>query len=81
MLPRIDAKQSFLLTMLSPSHFPTRLKSERERLGLSQSGLAHKAGVTQADVSRIEAHLHLPNLRKFVRVCNALEVSADSLLK
>lgn len=66
---------------LCPSHFAAKLKKERDAKALSQFSLAKKAKVTQADVSRMESGAHKPNLVKFVRLCNALEVSADSLLQ
>lgn len=66
---------------LSTSHFPERVKAARKSKELSQAELAIATECTQADVCRFERGKHLPGLDKFVKLCNALGISADSLLK
>ena len=53
-----------------------RLLKVRKELGLSQRDLAHKARVTQQQVSKIENGLNC-NMMTFLKVCNALGVKMD----
>lgn len=53
-----------------------RVMSTRENLGLSQADVAHKAKVTQQQVSKIEKGINC-NFTTFLKVCNALGIKVD----
>jgi len=57
------------------------IKARRETLGLSKNALAQKAGISVQSVSFIEASVNSPSLSTFLRICSALEVAPDSLLR
>ncbi|MDJ0766853.1 MAG: helix-turn-helix transcriptional regulator [Myxococcota bacterium] len=57
-----------------------RLKRIRTERGLSQADLAERSGLKVNDISRYERGAVSPNLENFVKIANALEVSADTLL-
>lgn len=68
--------------MLSPHHFPSRLHKLRLESGLNQTQLATLAQITQPEVSRYErGKKQGVTLCAFVKLANALNVSADTLLK
>jgi transcriptional regulator with XRE-family HTH domain len=52
-----------------------RLKTIRERAGLSQRELAKRAGVTHATVSLIEQEAHAPSLSSLHRILTAVPIS------
>lgn len=54
-------------------------KAARLRSGLTQSGLAEKAGVTQSTISRIEAG-QSPGITTLAAIAKALGVTIESLL-
>ena len=57
------------------------IKARREAVGLSKNALAQKAGISVQSVSFIETAINSPSLSTFMRICAALEVSPDSLLR
>ena len=63
-----------------PSDFQTRLKSTREDRGLSQSGLALKAGLQAAAISHFETGQRSPSFENLRKLSDALDVSVDYLL-
>ncbi|HTK76175.1 MAG TPA: helix-turn-helix transcriptional regulator [Gemmataceae bacterium] len=60
--------------------FGTRLRSLRERAGMSQSELARKVGTDQGHISRWERNLAVPDTATVQRLAAALGVSAVELL-
>lgn len=52
-----------------------RLRSVRERAGLSQRELAKKAGVTHTTISLIEQEAHAPSLASLHRILSAIPIS------
>ena len=56
------------------------IKYFRNKLKISQTMLAQKVGVTQGTVSMWENDVIEPTASYVVKLCNALEVSADTLL-
>jgi ribosome-binding protein aMBF1 (putative translation factor) len=50
----------------------SRLRAERERLGLTQAGLAERMGTTQPTVARLEAGGVTPSLDTLHRAAEAL---------
>ena len=60
--------------------FGSRLKSERERQGLTQKIVAQRANTKQEYVAQIESGARNPSLRTIVNIISALDVSADHLI-
>ncbi len=48
---------------------------------MSKNGLAQKAGISVQSVSFIENGVNSPSLSTLLRICSALEVSPDQILK
>jgi transcriptional regulator with XRE-family HTH domain len=57
------------------------IKARREAVGLSKNALAQKAGISVQSVSFIESAVNSPSISTFLRICAALEVSPDNLLR
>lgn len=57
-----------------------RIKLARENKKITQEELATMVDLTPAHISVIERGVKPPKLETFVRIANALEVSADTLL-
>ena len=57
-----------------------KIRACREERGLSQEVFAEKVGISTAYAGMIERGEKLPRLETFLRIANALEVSADRLL-
>lgn len=60
--------------------FKTRLKEELENSKMTVKQLAEKIGVSPEMVTQYYTTKKLPKLDTFVRICKALNVSADYLL-
>ncbi len=58
-----------------------RIKAARERVHLTQEQLAEIVDISPTHMSVIERGVKTPKLDTFVRIANALGVSADSLLE
>lgn len=58
----------------------SRIKTAREKKKLTQEELAEMVDLSPAHISVIERGVKPPKLETFVRIANALDVSADSLL-
>ena len=58
-----------------------RIKAARERVHLTQEKLAEIVDISPTHMSVIERGVKTPKLDTFVRIANALGVSADALLK
>jgi transcriptional regulator with XRE-family HTH domain len=56
------------------------LKGHRERLGLTQEGMAHKAGLTVGYVSNVERMKSAASIDVIERLAAALEVEPGELL-
>lgn len=65
---------------LDDQAFKTRLKEELENSKLTVRQLAEKIGVSPEMVTQYYTTKKLPKLDTFVRICKALNVSADYLL-
>ena len=57
------------------------LREEREREKLSLNSLAAKAGISRQMVSYIEQEERNPSLDTLLRICNALNVHLDDVIK
>jgi XRE family transcriptional regulator, fatty acid utilization regulator len=67
--------------MMSPERFAVRLRKLRESRGMTQEGLAKKAGVSRAYLSRLEMGRHDPPLSRLRGLAKALKVPVADLLK
>lgn len=67
--------------VISSEEIAARLKQARIVKGMSQADLASKAGITLSLVSDIERCKSKMRLETFLRVIQALEVSADSIVR
>ncbi len=59
----------------------SRIKAAREKKHLTQEDLAAIVDLSSTHISVIERGVKPPKLETFVKLANALEVSADSLLQ
>jgi transcriptional regulator with XRE-family HTH domain len=57
------------------------LRKLRERAGLTQEQLSFMAGLSRPYVSQLERDLKSPTVDTLFRICDALEVSAASVIK
>jgi len=57
-----------------------RLREVRRQKGYTLQSLADKAGIGNVYLGEIERGLKMPSLNSFIRIVEALEVSADSIL-
>ncbi len=60
--------------------FGVRLEKRRKQLGLSQTDLSVKTGVSKRSISRYESGGILPSTYTLVLFCMALDVTANWLL-
>lgn len=58
-----------------------RIKTARERKGLTQEQLAEQVDLSPMHVSVIERGVKLPKLETLINIANVLDVSADVLLQ
>ena len=58
----------------------SRIKEARERAHLTQEELAEKVDISPTHMSVIERGIKTPKLDTFVKIINALNLSADALL-
>ena len=58
-----------------------RIKSARERAGMTQEDLAGVLEMSPTHISVIERGVKSPKLETLVNIANALQVSADTLLQ
>jgi len=62
------------------THFGSKLREARERLGLTQEEVAQRSGVHSTEVSRIEAGKRDPRISTLYRLARAVEVKPGKLL-
>lgn len=58
-----------------------RINQMRKQKGLTSEKLSEICGVNAVHIRKIESGRNLPSLALFVKICNALETSADFLLE
>lgn len=63
-----------------PSPFPARLRSLRERAGLSVPDLARAVGVSRQQIHGYESGKNEPRLSTLIRLAEALGVAVSSLV-
>ncbi len=55
------------------------IKAARHRAGLTQQELADRIGVSRSKLTGWETHRYQPDVNNFMRLCQALGVSPESL--
>ena len=60
--------------------FKTRLREELKQNGMPVKALAEKIGVSPEMVTQYCTTKKLPSLDTFIKICKALDVSADYIL-
>lgn len=58
-----------------------RIRAARRKLGLSQEGLAHEAGLDRSYVGRVERGEHNPTFVSLVKIARALRCDVAALTK
>ena len=58
-----------------------RIKKAREMRMYSQAKLSRRSGLSQSQISRIEAGKRAASLYSITKIANALQVSPDDLIK
>jgi transcriptional regulator with XRE-family HTH domain len=56
------------------------IKKHRQRLGISQEELAHRADVDRTFISRLERGIRQPTLTSLLQLASALEMTAADLV-
>jgi len=67
--------------MLDKISIGKRIRKARTEKGYTQQALVKKAGIGSMYLSEIEQGLKMPSLNSFVRIVDALEISADYVLR
>lgn len=57
-----------------------KLREIRQKKHYTQQALAEKAGIGNVYLGEIERGMKMPSLNSFIRIIEALDVSADSIL-
>jgi len=60
--------------------FPSRLKEERHKYGLTQEQLADELGFSKGAISRYEKGIREPDFETLARIANYLDVTSDYLI-
>lgn len=60
--------------------FGRNMRIRRAALGISQTKLAEKSGISDTTLCQYELGNHTPNLASAIKIANALEISLDALL-
>jgi transcriptional regulator with XRE-family HTH domain len=60
---------------------PEKLKAGREAAGLSQSQLAHIAGVDRTSLNKVERGHRVPTLASLARLAHAIGCTVDDLME
>lgn len=60
--------------------FGKRLHENRIKQGLSSRQLAQKVNISQIHINEIERGNKTPSLETFIKICNALKITSDSIL-
>lgn len=58
-----------------------RIKERREQLSATQHAVAQAAGIDRKTINRIENGHFSPNLDTFFRICIALDIKPETLVK
>ena len=57
------------------------LRTVRERVGVTQEQLSFRAGLSRPYISQLERNLKSPTVDTLFRICDALDVSAVTIIK
>lgn len=58
-----------------------KLKEIRERVGLTQTAIAKKMGVTSATITQYEKGARTPNAEKMMQLAKILNVTVEDIVK
>lgn len=67
--------------MLNKSDLGMKLRQVRVQKGYTQQRLAEKANMSQVYLGEVERGKKMPSLNSFIRIVEALDVSADYILR
>ena len=70
-----------IIRMVKQKRLAIELKEFRTARGMTQMGLAKKAGLTQVHIARLESGNHDPTLGKLQRLAKALKVMEGELVE
>ncbi|HJP68733.1 MAG TPA: helix-turn-helix transcriptional regulator [Sphingomicrobium sp.] len=56
-----------------------RIKSERERMGLTQAALAERVGVSRKTINTVENGVFTPSAMLAIKLAEALELKVEQL--
>jgi transcriptional regulator with XRE-family HTH domain len=73
--------EEFITMSPAPKLIAMRLKTIRERKGLSQTAVATKAGIAREHLTRLEAGAYSPSVDTLEKIAQALGVSLLTLLR
>lgn len=65
---------------MNPRPFARNLRAARDQRGLTQVELAERSELQPSAISHFETGRRTPSLANLIALCDALKVSADSLL-
>lgn len=65
---------------MDEERFGKRMNQLRKRKGLTSEALSDLCGVNAVHIRQIEGGTRMPSFSLFLRICNALDTSADYLL-
>ena len=66
--------------ILSKEILGKRISNARKALGLTQAELSEKVGVSEKYLSRVECGRQVPSVVMVAKICETLNLSADTLL-
>lgn len=69
------------MSKLNIENFGKNLKSALEFLGMTQTALAEKTGLTQAGISQIIAGHRTPSLESVIAILNVIPASFERMLQ
>ena len=76
-----NEKHSERINAMDQKAIGKRIKSAREKKGLTQEQLAEQVNLSPMHISVIERGNKLPRLETLIKIANVLDVSADTLLQ
>lgn len=76
-----NEKHSERINAMDQKAIGKRIKSAREKKGLTQEQLAEQVNLSPMHISVIERGNKLPRLETLINIANVLDVSADTLLQ
>jgi transcriptional regulator with XRE-family HTH domain len=63
------------------SHVARILREEREKRGMSMTGLAQRAGLSQSMISFVEREIRNPSLETLLRIAEVFELNLGEIIQ